>query len=170
MDRAAVPSAANRRRRTPLPSMKWQKTRSPFAFSSTPPCDRPCIVDEGRKVDGDRFATPQRKIGVLLLNKALVKIGKATELLGVSVQTLRNGRTPVSWFQIGAAKAACATTTWAKTLGRLKFHCVGIALNQFPALIRSERRRDLPGLASDAPHLRTDHVSVKTAHSKMRWH
>src|SRR5262249_40343374 len=40
MDRAAVPSAANRRRRTPRPSMMWQKTRSPLAFSSPRPLRR----------------------------------------------------------------------------------------------------------------------------------
>src|SRR5215475_12948861 len=64
MDRAAVPSAANRRRRTLRPSMKWQKTRSPLAFSSRAPLRLTLYSRRGAKVDGDRFVTPQRKMGV----------------------------------------------------------------------------------------------------------
>ena len=45
-------------------------------------------------------------MGVTAVDMPLVKIGKAAELLGISVQTLRNGRTPVSWFQIGAGRRA----------------------------------------------------------------
>src|SRR5262245_33689213 len=107
MDRAAVPSPANRRRRTPRPSMKWQKTRSPLAFSSPRPLRLTMYSGRGAKVDGDRFVTPQRKMGLTAVDMPLVKIGsKAAELLGISVQTLRNGRTPVSWFQIGAGRRA----------------------------------------------------------------
>src|SRR5215510_8503849 len=88
MDRAAVPSAANRRRRTPRPSMKWQKTRSPFAFSSPHPLRLTLYSRRGASSDGDRFATPRRKMGVTAIEMPLVKIGKEAELLGVSVQTL----------------------------------------------------------------------------------
>src|SRR6516164_6015305 len=89
MDRAAVPSAANRRRRTRRPSMKWQRTRSPFAFSSPRPLRLTLYSRRGASSDGDRFATPRRKMGVTAVDMPLVKIGKAAELLGVSVQTLR---------------------------------------------------------------------------------
>ena len=67
------------------------------------------------------------KWGVTAVDLPLVKIGKAAELLGVSLQMLRNGRTPVSWFQIGAAKAACATTTWAKSSGSALRMTIGYA-------------------------------------------
>ena len=46
----------------------------------------------------------------------LVKVGKAAELLGVSVQTLRKWEDSGE-LVVGAAKAACATTTWAKSSG-----------------------------------------------------
>src|SRR5262249_37343312 len=69
MDRAAVPSAANRRRRTPRRSMKWQKTRSPFAFSSPRPLRLTLYSRRGGSSDGDRFATPRRKMGVTRSHK-----------------------------------------------------------------------------------------------------
>src|SRR5215471_7053036 len=76
------------------------------AFSSPRPLRLTLYSRRGAKVDGDRFVTPQRKMGVTAVDMPLVKIGKAAELLGISVQTLRNGRTPVSWFQIGAGRRA----------------------------------------------------------------
>jgi len=76
--------------------MKWQKTRSPFAFSSPRPLRLTLYSRRGASSDGDRFATPRRKMVVTAVDMPLVKIGKAAELLGVSVQMLRNGRTPVS--------------------------------------------------------------------------
>jgi hypothetical protein len=112
------------------------------------------------------------KWGRLLLNMPLVKIGKAAGLLGVSVQTLRKledsgelvpdrrSEGGVRYYDMGKNPRATEVSL------RRQKHCLELV----PALIRSKRRRDLPGLASDAPHLRTDQVPIKTAHSKMRWH
>src|SRR5262249_42766076 len=119
MDRAAVPSAANRRRRTPRPSMKWQKTRSPLAFSSPRPLRLTLYSRRGANSHGDRFATPRRKMEVTAVDMPLVKLGKAAQLLGVTVHTLRNGRTPVCGFQNGEAKPPCATTKWLNPRARL---------------------------------------------------
>src|SRR5215471_11906846 len=59
------------------------------AFSSPRPLRLTLYSRRGAKVDGDRFVTPQRKMGVTAVDMPLVKIGKAAELLSVSVQTLR---------------------------------------------------------------------------------
>ena len=103
MDRAAVPSAANRRRRTPRPSMKWQKTRSPFAFSSPRPLRLTLYSRRGANSDGDRFATPRRKMGVTavwaLASRTVRKWEDSGELIPKWAQRrrralLRHGQNP----------------------------------------------------------------------------
>src|SRR5215813_8318929 len=122
MDRAAVPSAANRRRRTPRPSMKWQKTRSPFAFSSPRPLRLTLYSRRGASSDGDRFATLRRKMGVTAVGMPLVKIGKAAELLGVSVQTLRKWEDSGELVPDRRGEGGVRYYDMGKILGRLKFH------------------------------------------------
>jgi hypothetical protein len=54
----------------------------------------------------------------------------------------------VSWFQIGAAKAACATTTWAKSAGSaLRMPIIGYASGRCTEIARLAR---IPALCSTA--------------------
>jgi DNA-binding transcriptional MerR regulator len=61
----------------------------------------------------------------------LVKIGKAAELLGVSVQTLRKWEDPGELVPDRRSEGGVRDYDMGKILGRLKSHCVGrsIALN-----------------------------------------
>src|SRR5215510_12310609 len=170
MDRAAV--QANQRRRTPQRLMKWQKTRSPFAFSSPRPLRLTLYSRQGAKVDGDRFVTPKRKIGVTAVDMPLVKIGKAAELLGISVQTLRNGRTPVSWFQIGAAKAACATT-WERSSGSALRICRLSVMPVSPAITKKmisfvSRNCSKPSVRPKAGVMRSSPISARDLTTKRK--